>query len=60
MNKITSAQIYCALEDLVKALDDTHWSSWQTTAKFDQPLERAKALLTLYDDPSISRIVQTD
>ena len=31
------------LDDLVKALDSTYWSSWQTTAKFDKQLDAARA-----------------
>ena len=31
------------LADLVKALDSTNWSSWQTTAAFDKQLEEARA-----------------
>ena len=30
------------LADLVKALDSTNWSSWQTTAAFDKQLEEAR------------------
>ena len=30
------------LDDLVKALDSTYWSSWQTTAKFDKQLDAAR------------------
>lgn len=30
------------LADLVKALDITNWSSWQTTAKFDKQLDAAR------------------
>lgn len=31
-----------ALEELVTALDNTNWSSWQTTTKFYPALERAR------------------
>jgi hypothetical protein len=34
-----------ALKSLVEGLDRTWWSSWQTTAHFDPPLEEARALL---------------
>lgn len=34
-----------ALAELVEALDATTWSSWQTTAKFDPALKRARAAL---------------
>ena len=30
------------LDDLVKALDSTNWSSWQTTANFEKQLEAAR------------------
>ena len=33
------------LDDLVKALDSTNWSSWQTTAAFDKQLEEARTYL---------------
>lgn len=34
-----------ALTNLVKALDSTTWSSWQTTATFDDQLKAARAAL---------------
>lgn len=37
-----NVQAYELLEELVKALDDTHWSSWQTTYKFDPALTKAR------------------
>ena len=30
------------LDDLVKALDSTNWSSWQTTASFENQLDEAR------------------
>ena len=30
------------LDDLVKALDSTKWSSWQTTASFENQLDAAR------------------
>ena len=30
------------LDDLVKALDSTNWSSWQTTAAFEKQLDAAR------------------
>ena len=30
------------LDDLVKALDSTNWSSWQTTASFEHQLDAAR------------------
>ena len=33
------------LADLVKALDSTYWSSWQTTYKFEQQLAAAREYL---------------
>lgn len=38
------------LRELVRALDRTHWSSWQTTAKFDRELESAREFLKGYDE----------
>mgnify|MGYP003598799718 CR=1 FL=1 len=32
------------LDDLVKALDSTNWSSWQTTATFAKQLDAAREL----------------
>jgi len=40
-----TADVFHALDDLVLALDATFWSSWQTTASFDQQLERARLVL---------------
>lgn len=37
------------LRELVRALDSTHWSSWQSTYKFDQELRTARAFLADYD-----------
>ena len=33
------------LADLVRALDKTNWSSWQTTAPFAKELDRARDYL---------------
>ena len=33
------------LKELVEALDDTYWSSWQGTYKFDPALEKAREYL---------------
>ena len=33
------------LDDLVKALDNTNWSSWQTTAAFEKQLDAAREYL---------------
>lgn len=33
------------LADLVKALQETNWSSWQTTAGFDTELRKAEEYL---------------
>ncbi len=38
-----------ALRALVTALDSTYWSSWQSTAKFWQEYEQAKATLAAID-----------
>ena len=32
----------CLLKELVAALDETHWSSWQSTARFDPQLNHAR------------------
>jgi hypothetical protein len=34
-----------ALRELVRALDETNWSSWQTTARFHNEHERARAAI---------------
>ena len=34
-----------ALEDLVTALQNTFWSSWQSTASFQKELDQAEELL---------------
>lgn len=45
------------LADLVNALDNTYWSSWQSTAKFSDELEVARSYLSRIngdiDDESI-------
>ena len=41
----TAAEVFKALDDLVRALDETSWSSWQTTAKFDKQLRYAEQVL---------------
>ena len=33
------------LKELVAALDETHWSSWQSTARFDNQLNHARNFL---------------
>lgn len=40
-----AADVFHALEELVRGLDKTNWSSWQTTAHFDKQLETAHAVL---------------
>ena len=35
----------CLLKELVAALDETHWSSWQSTARFDSQLTHARSFL---------------
>ncbi|QKS60863.1 hypothetical protein [Cupriavidus gilardii] len=40
-----TADVFHALDELVLALDATFWSTWQTTATFDQQLERARQVL---------------
>ena len=35
----------CLLKELVAALDETHWSSWQSTAQFDSQLTHARNFL---------------
>ena len=35
----------CRLKELVAALDETHWSSWQSTAKFVDQLTHARSFL---------------
>ena len=36
------------LAALIEALDDTHWSSWQTTARFMPALEAAQDALAAH------------
>ncbi|MBY4947037.1 hypothetical protein [Cupriavidus respiraculi] len=38
----TAAEVFHALDELVLALDNTNWSSWQTTAGFSAQLEVAR------------------
>jgi len=40
-----NADVWSTLEALVSALEATTWSSWQTTASFSEPWERASELL---------------
>ncbi len=40
-----AADVFHALEDLVRGLDQTNWSTWQTTANFSAELDRARATL---------------
>ena len=37
-----SATALSLLKELVVALDKTYWSSWQSTARFDHQLNRAR------------------
>ena len=39
------AELESVLGELVTALDQTHWSSWQTTARFSSEHENARAAL---------------
>lgn len=38
------------LQKLVEGLDDTYWSSWQSTASFYPAYEDAKAYLSLFSE----------
>ena len=40
----------CLLKELVAALDETHWSSWQSTAQFDSQLTHARSFLAELED----------
>lgn len=37
------------LRELVHGLDDTYWTSWQSTAAFYDKLEDARAYLEIFD-----------
>jgi hypothetical protein len=43
---IQDALSFELLVELVKALDATNWSSWQTTAPFDKELDAARKFLS--------------
>ena len=43
--QLAEAQAICLLKELVAALDETHWSSWQSTAQFDNQLTHARNFL---------------
>lgn len=40
-----AADVFHALENLVRGLDRTYWSSWQTTVHFAMELETAREVL---------------
>lgn len=40
-----SADVFHALDELVRGLDKTSWSSWQSTANFSSQLDTARAVL---------------
>lgn len=40
-----AADVFHALDDLVRGLEKTSWSSWQTTAHFGAQLEAARQVL---------------
>lgn len=40
-----AADVFHALEELVRGLDKTTWSSWQATAHFDKQLNTAREVL---------------
>lgn len=40
-----AADVFHALDDLVRALEGTCWSTWQTTAHFDMQLRAAQTVL---------------
>ena len=41
-DELTTLAALHLLKELVAALDETYWSSWQTTAKFDNQLTHAR------------------
>ena len=43
--RIKPTTALCLLKELVAALDETHWSSWQSTARFDNQLNCARNFL---------------
>jgi len=38
------------LRELIRALEATTWSSWQSTSRFDPALENARKWLAEYDE----------
>jgi len=42
---MTKADAYESLKELVKALDNTFWSSWQSTYTFQKELDSARQLI---------------
>lgn len=38
------------LRNLVEALDDTYWTSWQSTDRFDEAHKEARAYLLMFDE----------
>lgn len=45
------------LKDLVDALDSTTWSSWQTTARFQDQLEAAREYLVVYHEEYVNEYI---
>ena len=41
-----TAEVFHALDELVRGLDKTSWSSWQTTADFSAQLDAARIVLS--------------
>ena len=44
------ATALCLLKELVAALDKTYWSSWQSTAQFDDQLNHARSFLAKQEE----------
>lgn len=42
------------LKNLVEGLDDTHWTSWQSTANFQDQLDKARQYLNVYHEEYIN------
>ena len=45
-----AATALCLLKELVAALDKTYWSSWQSTAQFDDQLNHARSFLAKQEE----------
>ncbi len=49
-NSLENKNAINVLKNLVDALNSTYWSSWQSTAKFDDQLTKAEEFLETHGD----------